>query len=103
MVRPDPSANVGGCPQITPSPPIDRRREVRATAELVGTLLAHTEKLADFDEAEELAVRHRLETCPTLIGTRPEATRELWLEVTDNAAHTTMQTKWGIDDGNTTE
>lgn len=35
-------------------------------------LLAHTEKLA-FDEAEELAVRHRLETCPTLIETRPEA------------------------------
>ena len=34
-------------PQITPSPPIDRRREVRAVAELVGALLADAKDFGD--------------------------------------------------------
>jgi hypothetical protein len=50
-VGPHPPSNVCGCPQIAPSPAVDRRREVRLTAQLVGALFAHAEKLGDLNDS----------------------------------------------------
>ena len=53
-----PPPNVCGRPQIPSSPAVDRRREVRLTAELVCTLFAHPEDLGDVNDSEELPPRH---------------------------------------------
>jgi hypothetical protein len=53
-----PPSNVCGRPQIPSNPAVDRRREVRLTAQLVGTLFAHAEELGDINDSKELPARH---------------------------------------------
>jgi hypothetical protein len=57
-VGPRPPSNVCGRPQITSSPAVDRRWEVRLTAQLVGALFAHAEDLGDINDSKELPSRH---------------------------------------------
>jgi hypothetical protein len=57
-VGPRPDSNVCGRPQISSSPAVDRRREVRITAQLVGPLFAHAENLGDLNDSKELPSGH---------------------------------------------
>jgi hypothetical protein len=57
-VGPRPSSNVCGRPQIPPTPAVDRRREVRLTAQLINSLFAHAEHLGDVDDSKELPPHH---------------------------------------------
>jgi hypothetical protein len=50
-VGPHPPANVRRSPEVAPGPSVDRRREVRLTAQLVGALFAHAEKLGDLNDS----------------------------------------------------
>jgi hypothetical protein len=58
LIGPRPPSNVCGRPQIPSSPAVDRRREVRLTAHLVGALFAHAEDLGDLNDSKELPSRH---------------------------------------------
>jgi hypothetical protein len=62
-------SNVCGRPHIPSSPTIDRRREVRPTAQLVGSLFAHPEELSDVDhQAQELPVHQWSGGRSTVVG-----------------------------------
>jgi hypothetical protein len=50
-VGPRPPPNIARGPEIARSSAVDRRREVRLTAQLVGTLLAHTQKFGDINDS----------------------------------------------------
>jgi hypothetical protein len=53
-----PPSNVCCRPQIPSSPAVDRCREVRVKAQLVGALLAHAEDLRELNDSKELPPRH---------------------------------------------
>jgi hypothetical protein len=50
---PRPPLNVCGRLEIAPSPAVQRRREARLIADLVGALLAHAEHLGDLNDSKE--------------------------------------------------
>ena len=51
-------SNIARGPQIPSSPTVDRRREIRLMAQLVGSLFAHAEDLGDINDSKELPPRH---------------------------------------------